>query len=329
MEDHAENIRVGFIGCGSHSGENIYPALRPAGLELAAVCDINSQAAKDRAAEYNLGNFYTDFRDMCRAEDLDAVLVAVGPEVHYKCAMALVQAGHHVWTEKPCSVTAAQADEMVNAGQRNGKIIQTGFNYRYTIGIQKAVSLIRSGRFARPGSVRVHWWLGDPDPVHFWHHYMVHAVDLLLYLAGADLAMTHAEHQVRDGRDYYLATFRTPDNDLVLLDLSNGMPIEGHWARVEWHSADGILSVDDFTLVNHYQAHGTEQDSPYHGDHIWRTESMFKKSPFIRAWGYVPELILFREAVRGVRKPEATIAEAAWGMHVCERLLAMNEGRED
>jgi predicted dehydrogenase len=252
---------------------------------------------------------------------MDAVLVTVGPQVHYEYAIALVESGYHVWTEKPCSATPAQADEMVEAAQRTGKIIQTGFNYRYTMGIRKALSLVQSGRFATPGLVTVHWWLGHPEPDHFWHHYMVHAVDLLGYLAGAGVALTHAEHRSRDGRHVSVASFRTPDGDLALLDLSHGMPIDGHWAKVDWHSADGVLSVTDFTRVDHYRAHSPERDAPYDGDHIWRTESMFKKSPFIHAWGYLPELVSFREAVQGAREPEATIEEAAWGMHVCKNLL--------
>lgn len=316
------NIKVGFIGCGGHSGNNIYPSLRPAGLELVAVCDKDPSAAEKRAAEYNLKTFYTNYREMCDTEKMDAVLVVIGPEAHYEYAIALVEQGYHVWTEKPCAATATQADEMVQAAEETERIIQIGFNYRYTMGIQKALSLIQSGRCAQPGTVTVHWWLGCSDLIGFWHHYMVHAVDLLRYVAGAHLTLTHAEYRRRDDINYYIATFRTADGDCALLDLSSSMPLQGHWAQVDWNSSDGILSVVDFTKVNHYMTRSGTQD-PYDGDHIWRTESMFTKNPFIQTWGYMPELVLFREAVQTLRNPEATIREAAWGMHVCEELVAL------
>lgn len=318
-----EKIKVGMIGCGGHSGANICPALSPAGLELIAVCDKVWATAEARAKQYNIKKFYTDYREMCDSEEIDAVLVVIGPEAHYELAIPLVQRGYHVWIEKPCSATAAQAEEMVQAAEEAGRMIQVGFNYRYTVGIQKAMSLIQNGQFARPGMIEVHWWLGDYDIMLLLHHYMVHAVDLVRYVAGTEITMTDAEHCQRDERHYYIATFRDSDGDLIIMDFASGMPFGGHWSRVDWHSADGILSVDDFTRVTHFRRYRDKPATFYDGDHIWRTESMFTKNPFVKAWGYVDELILFREAVQGLRKPEVTIQEAAWGMHLCEKLVSM------
>ena len=45
-----EALRVGFIGCGSHSGLRLYPGLEEAGLELVAVCDLDQEKARSRAA---------------------------------------------------------------------------------------------------------------------------------------------------------------------------------------------------------------------------------------------------------------------------------------
>ena len=47
-----EKIRVGFIGCGSHSGVRLYPSLRSAGLELVALCDLDETRSRARASEY-------------------------------------------------------------------------------------------------------------------------------------------------------------------------------------------------------------------------------------------------------------------------------------
>lgn len=319
-------IRVGFIGCGTHSGRRLYPSLRSAGLELVALCDMDRAKAEARAAEYGVASVYTDYRAMCEGERLDAVLVAIGPEAHYELALALLERGYHVWTEKPCAPDAEQADRVVEAAERAGRHVQTGFNYRYTHGVQKALGLIRDGRFAPPAMLSVRWWLGVPDPIEFWYHYMVHAVDLLNYLAPGGLRDMRVAHQGQAGYDFYVATFRA-DDCLAVLELSSHMPIDGHWARIDWQSRDGQLSVRDFTELTHFATvpwgKFAPPDAPdYDGDRVWRTEPLIARGPFVDSWGYVTELDKFRQAVLGLAAPECTIREAAWGMRVCEQMLA-------
>ena len=320
------NIRIGFIGCGAHSGTRLYPSLRPAGLDLVAVCDLDEHKAAARAEEYNVPH-YIDYGAMCDSEAMDAVLVCVGPQAHRDLAVPLVERGYHVWTEKPPSYTAAQADEVAEAAGRAGRLVQTGFNYRYTLGIQKAARMVACGRFGTPGMVAVRWWLGVPDPLEFMHHYIVHAADLLNYLTPGDLTGMHVEHHRRDEFDYYLVSFRAGDGCIAVLEVSANMALSTHWCRVDWMSKDGILSVRDFTEVTH---HGTERwgryadpDSPrYDGDRVWRTEPLIARGPFGEVWGYALELDRFRQAVLGEIEPEATIREAAWSMRVCEALMS-------
>ena len=109
-----DTFRVGFIGCGRHSGSRLYPGLRDAGLELVAVCDLDEEKAQTRAAQYNVKHVYTDHEAMCREHQLDAVLVVTGPRGHYALTKSLLDLGHHVWTEKPCAETTAQADELAD-----------------------------------------------------------------------------------------------------------------------------------------------------------------------------------------------------------------------
>jgi myo-inositol 2-dehydrogenase/D-chiro-inositol 1-dehydrogenase len=295
-------------------------------LQLVALCDLDHRKAEARAAEYNVSGIYTDHAAMCENEQLDAVLVAIGPRAHYELALDLVERGYHVWTEKPCAENADQADAVARAAARARRLVQTGFNYRYTLGIQKAKARIDSGLFATPGLVAVHWWLGMPDPIPFMHHHMVHAVDLLHYLTPGELTDMQVRHHVRDGFDYYLATFRGGDGRIAELELTANMNGAGHWSRVDWLSKDGMLSVRDFTEVTHFGTarpgkYARPGDPPYDGDHVWRTEPLIAKGKFVDIWGYVTELDRFRQAVLGLAPPECTIAEAAWGLRMCEDML--------
>ncbi|HEY3079084.1 MAG TPA: Gfo/Idh/MocA family oxidoreductase [Chloroflexota bacterium] len=328
-----DTIRVGFVGCGSHSGTRLYPALRRAGLQLVAVCDLDADRARSRATEYGLSAYYTDHRAMCASEQIDAVLVAVGPQAHYELALDLVGRGYHVWTEKPCAHTAAQADEVARAAAAAGRLVQTGFNYRYTFGIQRARRLIHEGRIGRPAITAVRWWLGVPDLLEFMHHYVVHAVDLIRYLAPGDLTDMDVRHARRGVNDFFVVTFRDGQGGIATLEATSNMTIEGHWSRVDWIADDGMLSVRDFTEVALYRGGAwgrylPADQAPFDGDRIWRTEPLFTKGDFVEAWGYVGELDRFRRAVRGEIEPECTIGDAAWGLHVCERMTAETASRE-
>ena len=327
-----DKLRIGFIGCGRHSGSRLYPGLRGAGLELVAVCDRDEEKAQARAAQYNVKHVYTDHEAMCREHKLDAVLVVTGPRGHYELTKSLLGLGHHVWTEKPCAETTAQADELAELAERTGRHVQTGFNHRYSIGIQKALRLIEEGRFAQPTMVSVRWWLGEPDRTRFMQHYVCHGVDLLHYLTPGGLTHCdpakdmHVRHQGQDGFDWFIVTFRGKDGCIAVLELAAHMSGEGHYCSADIMSADGLLRVNDFTQVTHYDTapwgNLRKPDSKiYDGDRIWRTEPLLCCDGIWQAYGYSNEFERFREAVQGKRTPEATVREAAWGMRVMDRLV--------
>ena len=309
----------------------IYPALKPAGLELVAVCDADEQKAQARAAEYGVSQVYTDPDKMCVAEQLDAVLVVTGPAGHYEVGKALLHKGYAVWTEKPCAVTSDQAAELAQLANQRGRHFQVGFNYRYSLRVQKATELISSGRFASPAMTSVRWWLGEPDTFRFMQHYVCHAVDLLHYLTPGGLlhdSRPHIQYLRRDNFDWYLVTFRARQGEIAVLELGAHMGGQCHHCRVDLMSGDGLLSVRDFTELTHHDTAPwgslVKPDSKvYDGDRIWRTEPLLHRGWLWQTYGYAEELRRFREAVQGTRPPEATVTEAAWGMQIMDQLLAV------
>ncbi len=71
-------IRAGFIGCGSHSSRNIYPALQFAPVKLIATCDLSIEKARAFAVKYGAERAYSDYQEMLRDEELDAVFIVTG-----------------------------------------------------------------------------------------------------------------------------------------------------------------------------------------------------------------------------------------------------------
>lgn len=323
-------FRVGFVGCGRHSGMRIYPALQPAGIELVAVCDADEQKAMARAAQYNVAAVYTDVAQMCAGEKLDAVLVVTGPAGHYEVGKWLLESGYHVWSEKPCAVTSAQADDLARVAAATKRHFQVGFNYRYAMGVHQAVELIKLGKFATPAMTSVRWWLGEPDTTRFMQHYVCHAVDLLHYLTPGGLIhdeRPHIQYLRRDNFDWYVVTFRGQQGEIAVLELGAHMGGHCHHCRIDLMSGDGLLSVRDFTELTHYDTAPwgslVKPDSKtYDGDRIWRTEPLLTRGGLWQTYGYTHELRHFRETAQGTGQPEATVAEAAWGMRIMDQLLA-------
>ena len=332
MTNDSENIKVGFIGCGRHSGLRLYPGMEEAGLDLIAVCDADPIKAQQRATRYAVPNVYSDWQAMCDNQSLDAVLAVTGPAGHYELGTQLLERGYHLFTEKPCSVTSDQADHLVQCAEASGKHMQIGFNYRYTMGVQRAVSMIENQQFADPAVISVRWWLGEPDTQRFMQHYVCHGLDLLHYVTPGGLTHLdpqkdlHIEYVHRDNFDWYVVTMRSVSGAIVVLELGPQMSGEGHYCRIDFTSVDGLLSVHDFTQVSHYETAPwgdlrTPDSKVYDGDRIWRTEPLLTRGSIWQTFGYAEELRRFRQAVQGTRKPEATVAEAAWGMHVMDHLV--------
>ena len=75
-----EPLRIGFLGAGGFARHTIYPALHLAPVALQAVCDADEDRAKDAAGKFGTGRYYTDRHEMFEKEDLEAVIISMGPD---------------------------------------------------------------------------------------------------------------------------------------------------------------------------------------------------------------------------------------------------------
>lgn len=144
-----DELNVGIIGVGKQGkGALIEACMLIPGVKFRAVCDIwdkNRQEAVDYLKKYDHeANAYVDYQDMLAQEkDLDAVIVASPDWMHAEHAIAAMEAGHHVYSEKEMSNSLDKAKEMVLASRRTGKLLQIGHqrrsNPRYIHAIDKLV----------------------------------------------------------------------------------------------------------------------------------------------------------------------------------------------
>ena len=264
-------VRVGFLGIGHIASRAHLPALAPliesGEVVLQAFCDVDSEALKERAAEYGPAAAYGDYRQMLDSEELDALYVCLPPTRHTGEVKEAAERGIPLFVEKPVSLDIGYAVECAAAIERAGIVSQVGFMFRYHPSSEAARQLLRE-RTPRHASIRMFY---SGTPLRWWTsryeesggafvENTIHMVDMLRYLLG-DIADVSAFYQWRgpgEGPEpmniphVYTANFRFASGLLanastarVLYDRAAGpgrreLTVVGDDSIVEW-SNDRVI----------------------------------------------------------------------------------------
>ena len=109
---------VGIIGCGAIFGVHAFPLHTIENVEVKAVCDIKPAARETAARLFNC-DAYEDYHDLLQREDIDVVHILTPHYLHAPMVIAAANAGKHVLSEKPMSITLEDAKAEIEAGHRN------------------------------------------------------------------------------------------------------------------------------------------------------------------------------------------------------------------
>jgi predicted dehydrogenase len=145
QRDYEQTLRVGMVGLGSHAYRNILPALHYLPVTLVAFCDLHAATLARTGKEYEGKALFTSTSRMYQEMDLDAVLLCVDPQHHPQLALEAMEAGLHVWMEKPPAMRASQVQEMLNA--RGERVCGVGFKKAYMPSTRKAKELLEHPEF--------------------------------------------------------------------------------------------------------------------------------------------------------------------------------------
>src|ERR1700732_4103643 len=122
---------------------------------ISHVCDVDSNILKKFAdsVQQEMGEAPAtdkDFRKILALKDVDAITIATPDHWHTPMAMAGLQAGKHVYVEKPCSHNPAEGEMLLNAQQKYGKLVQMGTQQRSSPHSMEIVEKIHGGIIGRP-----------------------------------------------------------------------------------------------------------------------------------------------------------------------------------
>ena len=154
----SQTLRVGIVGVGGVGHRHIDGAVAAPNVTLAALCDpLGKKALENRAAldaHYHAGYadiqipdvpVFTDYREMLRHADIDAVVIASPDATHCAYTVEAFRAGYHVLCEKPLAFTNEEAAAMVHAARQYHRRFFVGQVCRFSPAFRKAKQLLQSG----------------------------------------------------------------------------------------------------------------------------------------------------------------------------------------
>jgi hypothetical protein len=174
----SERIVLGAIGIGNRGTYVLNCFLEEPDVQFVAICDVKaSQREKiKKRADAKYGNndcaMYRDLHELLARDDIDAVLIATGPNWHALASILAANAGKDVYCEKPCTKNIAQSLALAEVFRRTGRVFQAGTQRRSLPNFAFTVDLARRGKlgklhtlYAHPGGLGTHTsgW-ADPQP---------------------------------------------------------------------------------------------------------------------------------------------------------------------
>jgi predicted dehydrogenase len=136
-----DRLRVGVVGTGWVATARHLPALtRDPRVVVEGVCDRNEERARQVAARFGVAT-YADM-DAVGAAGLDAVFVATSPWSHAEVTVAALDAGSHVFCEKPMAMDESEAQAMVRAAESSGRLLCVSHNFLFSRSVDRARRLL-------------------------------------------------------------------------------------------------------------------------------------------------------------------------------------------
>jgi predicted dehydrogenase/NADPH:quinone reductase-like Zn-dependent oxidoreductase len=192
---------IGVIGAGNFAQSVLFPLLQKIPARRLAVADLNAMAARHAAQKFGFEQAVTDYKLLFNNPDVCGVFIVVGPHLHAPFLCEALEAGKHVYVEKPLALNAEQLAQVIEvAAKHPNQQIMVGFNRRFSPHTQQICKLLKGrseplcmNMTINAGAIPPDHWIQDPkrgggriisEGCHF--------IDLLSFLADSPVATVSA-----------------------------------------------------------------------------------------------------------------------------------------
>src|ERR1700687_2570555 len=138
-------LRIALIGCGKVADQHLQAIGRIPDCGIVGLCDRELLMAKQLGERSDVTACFSDLQEMLGTTTPDVVHITTPPQSHFPLARQCLEFGSHVYLEKPFTITASEAESLIDLAERCGLKITVGHNYLFTLEMLEMRRLIKSG----------------------------------------------------------------------------------------------------------------------------------------------------------------------------------------
>jgi predicted dehydrogenase/threonine dehydrogenase-like Zn-dependent dehydrogenase len=267
---------LGIVGAGNFTNAMILPALKKNGTSVKYIASSGGLSAKTLANKFGVNYATSDYKEILADDEVKLVLITTRHNLHASMALACLEAGKHVFVEKPLALRLSEVDDIIAQAEKSEKSVVVGFNRRFSPHMEKIKKAL--GEASGPINICATMNAGF-IPKDVWIHDMevgggriigeaCHYIDLLVYLTGSPVTAVCMNAMGKNPEE-------NTDNASILLRFENGSNGTINYfangsksyskERIEVYSQERTFVCDNFRITQGYGAKGfgklkTKQD---------------------------------------------------------------------
>jgi len=179
-------MKVAVIGCGYWGPNLIRNFVQSNKVEELICCDVDQKRLDRMKSLYPSVQAVTDYQELLRLPDLDAVAIATPVKTHHPLAKDFLLNGKHVFIEKPMTHSYETGLELVQLAEESKKVLMVGHTFEYTAAVNKVKEIVGSGELGKVlyiSCIRVNLGLFQPDINVVWD-LAPHDISTIIYVLG-------------------------------------------------------------------------------------------------------------------------------------------------
>jgi len=252
-------LRFGILGAGRIGRVHAETlAFRLPEAEIAAITDVNLEAARTLAARCHIPRVAGSAAEIFSDDTIDAVLICTSTDTHAELIVQAAGAGKHIFCEKPISLSLAKIDSSLAAVEKAGVKLQVGFNRRFDSNFIRVREAVAAGEIGAPGLL--HIISRDPAPPPYTYlrpsgglflDMMIHDFDMARYLLGDEVEEVYTAAAAidpgfakEDDFDTAVVVLRFKSGAIGTIDNSR-KAVFGYDQRVEILGSKGKIATEN------------------------------------------------------------------------------------
>lgn len=323
-------LRIGFVGAGNHATNAIYPSLRFAPIELVAVADLDTSLAERNARQFSGGaEVYGDHRELLDQADVDAVFVVGQPRMHVEVGVDVLEAGKHLFIEKPAGSTLEDALRLRKAAQSADRQVMVGFMKRFARSYARAKELTQTETFGNLRLLQLEYshvrWADLRDHLTFMS---VHPYDTARFFLGDVVDGIVVRRRYDDG-DVLTCELEHAGGGISQLNLSACAPRVQE--SLDLFGANTKIEVRNFTELTYHRTASSFADAMNTDESMaqfWAADMTIPgpSTDSLTLQGYAGEVRHFADAILAGEQVTPNIDDGVETMRFVEAVMSAPEG---